>query len=282
MKELPRISSVLYCTPWAILAADHVELSKLYQNYLKGTLGAMPEIAPKAVENGDWISSGIRYEADLASGIAILSLTGVIAKHAPDLLCGPKLVDLARVDQVVRDLTADDRIQTLVLNINSPGGSMIGLEETAARLREFAAEKRLVAYCDYQMCSAGYFLAAACDEIYCAPSAVIGSIGTYCAALDDSRAWEIDGLELKLFKVGNLKAMGHPGKKWTKEEEEFLQNTADAAGKEFRDWVTSRRPLVENSTMEGQWFFAKQAPRGLHDGLRDDLETLCAELLLAV
>ena len=274
MKQLPSISSELYCRPWAILPSVHAELGERYRSYVDGKL-----TIPVDLSSEGYISSGISYQADHTQGVAVIHAEGIIGKHVPDMLCGPQIVDLAKLDSLIEETAADVGIHTVVINLKSPGGCVIGLPETAQNLRDLAQEKRLIAYSDYECCSAAYYLAAACDEIYAAPSAVVGSIGTYMAALDSSRAWEMEGFKLKLFRVGNLKAIGHAGKEWTEEEEEYLQSVADKAGKDFHDWVSSRRPAVEKATMQGQWFFAEDAPSGLIDGLYRDLPRLLATLM---
>jgi ClpP class serine protease len=275
MKQLPTLSGQIYCIPWAILPTVHADLGQMYRSYLSGAL------VPTGLDQQGHKSSGISYEVDHVSGIAVITLEGIVAKHSPDILCGPPIMDLAKVDALIEELLGDAAIETVVFYFNSPGGCMIGLKETALNIRELAMEKRVVAYCDYQCCSAAYYLAAACDEIYAAPTAMLGSIGTYLAALDSSRAWEMEGFELKLFKVGEVKAAGHPGKVWTKAEEEYLQGLADKAGADFRGWVKSRRPGVEDASMEGQVFFAEDAPRGLIDGQFRDCSRLVAMLMLA-
>jgi signal peptide peptidase SppA len=277
MKQLPHISGLLYGTPWAILPETHAELGLLYRNYLTGNLPV-----PQNLDGQGRVSSGVSYQAMKSEGIAIIYLEGIISKRTPDMLCGPQIVDLSKLDALLDDVSADTLIDTLILDLNSPGGVVIGLQETSERLRELSNQGiRLIAYTDYQMASAAYYLAAACDEIYCAPSSVIGSIGTYCAGIDDSRAWEMEGLELILAKSGDLKAMGHPGKAWTPEEKAHLQERSDKCGAEFRDWVTSRRPGVEEAAMQGQWFFAKDAPARLHDGFYRDLPALLADIMQA-
>lgn len=276
MKQLPQVSSALYGMPWGILPQNHIELGLLYQSYLRGTL---PVHAPGAISAEGEACYGVSWEADHARGIAIVHLEGVITKRAPKMMCGPKLVDLAELDRVLDELSADAAINTVVFDWNSPGGMIVGLMETAERMRELATEKRLISYTDFQCCSAAYYLAINADEVYAAPSSILGSIGTYCAGLDDSRAWETEGLELILAKSGNLKAMGHPGKAWSQEERDWLQNKADASGKEFRDQVTSRRGAIDPAGMQGQWFFAKEAPAGLIDGFYRDLPALLADLM---
>jgi signal peptide peptidase SppA len=274
MKQLPLISSHLYCQPWAILPQNHAELGQLYRSYLSGTL-------PAAIEGSARVTSGIAYSVDKTSGIALVTVEGIIAKRAPDIMCGPRIADLAVLDSILTEINNDAQISTLLLYFNTPGGSVIGLTETAEAIRDLAETRRVVAYADVLCASAGYYLAAACDEIYTAPSAIIGSIGTYIAALDDSRAWEMEGLELKLFRVGTLKAIGHPGKAFTPEEEAHLQQFAESAGTEFKNWVTSRRPGVQDATMQGQTFHAKTAPTGLIDGTYNTIELLLSDLMAA-
>jgi signal peptide peptidase SppA len=283
MKQLPFIAASLYCQPWAILPQNHAELGQLYRSYIAGQLGPATGIQSRAAAmdaGTTYLSSGISFQMDPMSGICVLNLEGVIVKRAPEMMCGPALVDLALLDGLLQELALQPGLRTLVLNINSPGGSVTGLQETAENLRELAENVRLVAYADCLCASAGYYLAAACDEIYTAPSAMIGSIGTYVAALDDSRAWELEGLSLKLFRVGTLKAIGHPGKTWTPEEEAHLQQMADDAGAEFRGWCLSRRPGIPDAAMQGQVFFGKSAPTGLIDGLHRDIESLLAALMV--
>jgi len=274
MKQLPHIAAALYGFPWSILPQSHAELGLLYRSYIRG------ELSPQDLAQSGSACHGISYEADHSQGITIVYLEGIISKRAPDIPCGPKMIDLAKLDSLLDEIAADDVIQTVIFDINSPGGMVVGLQETAERMREISQQKRTIGYADYQCCSAGIYLGYACDEFYAAPSAIIGSIGTYCAGLDDSRAWELDGLELILAKSGSLKAMGHPGKQWTEEERQWLQDKADAVGAEFRTWVTSRRPGVSEATMQGQWFFAKDNAE-LSDALYRDLPALLEHLKAA-
>jgi signal peptide peptidase SppA len=274
MKQLPHISGLLYGTPWAIIPESHAELGMLYRSYLAGNLPV-----PQNLDGQARVSSGVSYSSLPSVGIAIIHLEGIISKRTPDMLCGPQIVDLAKLDALLDEVAADTLIDTLVIDLNSPGGVVIGLQETAERMRELATQGiRLIAYTDYLMASAAYYLAAACDEIYCAPSSRIGSIGTYCAGVDDSRAWEMDGLELVLGKSGNFKAMGHPGKAWTAEEKEFMQKSADKEGEDFRAWVASRRPGVTEAAMQGQCIKAQDADPALYDGFYRDLPALLAHL----
>ena len=273
MKQLPRISETLFCQPWCILPEVHSELVTSYRNYLTGSL-------PEMLSGTGSPYYEIIYEVNQDNTLAVIHLDGVIVKRAPDMLCGPKMIDLATLDRLLQDVAMDSRIQTLVLYIDSPGGCGIGLEETTSYMADVRASgTRIVAYTDYLCASAGYWLAACADEIIAAPSAQVGSIGTYVAALDDSAAWEMEGIKLKLFKDGAYKAMGHPGKAWTTEEEAFLQSRLTSWAADFKNHVRLCRPGIEDSTMQGQCFDAKTAPPMLIDSLSRSLaEVLIREL----
>jgi len=178
MKQLPRIAGLLYGMPWAILPQTHIELGRLYRSYIEGRLPAPAAVVEMEMET----EGGTRLEVDPAAGLAIIHLEGVISKRAPRMDCGPALIDLSELDAILDQLAADDRIQTYLFDISSPGGSMVGLLETAEKMRGLAdSGRRLLAYADQECCSAAYWLAAACDEFYAHPSAVIGRIGVYCA-----------------------------------------------------------------------------------------------------
>lgn len=287
MKNHPIISAELYCKPWAIKPEAHQELGTLWRAMLAGKLQeGIPGPAALAMKAEDhapkmeagkpeWRCSGICVTRDPGLGIAIVELNGIVAKRDPNMWCGPRFVGMAELGHLCRDLAADDAVEKVFVYFSTPGGSVVGLEEGAAELRELAAVKPCVGYTDEECCSAGMYLSAQLDRFYAAPSAVVGSIGTYLAAVDDSRAWEMEGLELILFRVGDKKAAGHPGKKWTEEEKAHFEAMTQELGAEFREMMAERRGLKEED-MQGQWWMAKGAPAGMVDGHFNSLEDLVA------
>jgi signal peptide peptidase SppA len=192
-------------------------------------------------------------------------------------MSGPRFADLDHLSASLAAVDAMDDVDTVILHIDSPGGQVVGLEEIAADIADLRATKRVVAYTDLQMASAAYWIACACDEITASPSAIVGSIGTYIAALDSSRAFELDGLELKLFRDGEIKAIGHPGKRWTEEEEAFLRQMVATVGARFKDFVRSSRGAVADANMQGQWWHASDAPALLIDALHRNVNSVLTD-----
>lgn len=190
------------------------------------------------------------------------------------MACGGFCVGLL-VEQLA-NVENDDSIHTLVIDFRTPGGMTIGVETAALAIRKVSeAGKRVVGYTDVQCASAGYWLAAACDEIYAEISAVLGSVSTFCAGVDSSREWKDKGRELMLFRTGDKKAIGLPGKEWTDEEKRFMQEKADLADQDLKGFIRARRGLGDD-LMQGQYWFAKHAPAGIVDGFVPRLEDLLA------
>lgn len=66
-------------------------------------------------------------------------------------------------------------IDTIVINLDSPGGQANGISEMAQTIR--ATDKKVIAYGSNLAASAGYWIAAAADEIITADTGMVGSIG---------------------------------------------------------------------------------------------------------
>ena len=214
-----------------------------------------------------------------AAGVAVIPVNGLIGKRlsAMAILCGG--CDVDQVSRALAAACADSNVATILLDINSPGGMGVGLAELSAQIAAVDAQKPVVAFTDFQCCSAAYWLAAACREIYCTPSALVGSIGAYLACEDDSEAWRMAGREKLVFNGdATYKAMGQPGKKWTQAEKDFMQARSVKATANIRAAAQAHRKLDE-STMQGQTFDGDDAARlNLVDGLFNSRDELLAML----
>lgn len=82
--------------------------------------------------------------------------------------------DYLAIAEAVQKASADPAVRTIVLDINTPGGSAIGVAECAAAIK--AATKPTIAFARMAL-SAGYRLAAACDRIVVSPTGSLGSVG---------------------------------------------------------------------------------------------------------
>ncbi len=279
--------SRFYFEPWGILPDKHAAMGMELQRYMKSEhlIKSLPpwcnsqQMPPRGLRSGSGIigpmldGEPIVPQMESGNGVAVITINGVLGKHLSflDLYCGG--CDYDNINAMVSAVNEDPTIETVIFYINSPGGMCIGVNECAAKIA--AMRQNTVAFGDYQMCSNGYLLASQCDQVFVSSSSQNGCIGTYIAAQDTSRAWELEGLSLELFRAGKFKGAGMDGKKWTDEERADFQRIVDETNAQFKGAVTAKRPQVVQDTMEGQWFSGRDAVAlGLADDFADDLETI--------
>jgi len=252
----PRLFTKLFASPLML----HAPVRATFERELISQISAQRSGAsqPKAAAESERQYRQSRVFQKVGS-VAVVSIEGVIDKRVSmmDLDCYGGC-DLADVDDALNQ-AADPSIKSVLLYVNTPGGSVTGTPETAARLAELAKMKPVEAYVDVMACSAGYYIASQATRIVATPSAILGSIGVYMAILDMSRALEMEGIEVQMIKAGKWKDSGSPYRSLTDEERDRMQASVTRMHAQFKAAVKSRRPKVQDSTMEGQWMDGTEA-----------------------
>lgn len=261
MKIFPNAFHKLFCSPLMIHPAARESLESGLLSHMGYRAG--PGDPGRPIQ--DYIDFEKDWKATEEAGriedvykkfrnVAVVKIHGVIDKMVTrfEMQCYGGC-DLADVDKALALAANDPQINTIVLDIHSPGGSVTGTPETAARIAEIAKTKEVHAYTSTQICSAAYYIASQADYIAAAPSAIIGSIGVYMAVIDRTRELEMDGIKVELIKSGRLKAMGASFKSLTDEEREYLQKQCDAIYTDFKAACLTHR-VIDDSVMQGQCF----------------------------
>jgi signal peptide peptidase SppA len=133
----------------------------------------------------------------------------------------------------------------IALRIDSPGGDVAGLFDTARAIRAAcnAAGKQLVVHVEGQCCSAAYALACVADRFVASRTAEVGSIGVIAARVDESRALESIGVKISMIYSGDRKADGCPYTQMSDDERAEFQADIDSLAQEFFNFVASRRGI---------------------------------------
>lgn len=206
----------------------------------------------------------------------VIPVVGILGKHlsALEMACGGCSVD--RVSAMLADADNDSECQSIVLQINSPGGIVTGIPELAAQIADVATRKPVVAFTDYQCCSAALWLASQATAFYSTGSAQVGSVGAYIALLDETRRMELAGDKMNVIAAGKFKTMGASFKAMTDEERAMFQARVDAITMAFKSAVTARRTIAAEN-LEGQVFTGEEAlVNGMVDGLLDSVTDAAA------
>lgn len=160
-----RIENFLYNEPWAIT-----------QDWLGKMVSiAKREVDVEALEAKLGKPLDYSYEATQRDRTAIIPIDGPIFPKAGLF---SRMSGAVSLDMVAKDFQTaldNDEIDQIVFKINSPGGSVVGIDEMVSLIR--GAEKKTYAHVTGLGASAAYWIASATDEISLSPTSEVGSIG---------------------------------------------------------------------------------------------------------
>lgn len=202
--------------------------------------------------------------------VAVLQIEGTMQKQEAWSMDGTSTV---RTRRALRRAVADEAVESILLLIDSPGGTVSGTDDLAMDVRSAATKMPVYAYCSDMCCSAAYYVASQANAIYAGRSAMVGSIGVYATIYDMSAMAEAEGVVVHVVKDGDQKGDFMPGTAVTPEQLARMQAIVDAYGADFRRAVSQTRfpdkPLAKGaSPADGGVFMGADARRaGLVDGI---------------
>lgn len=166
--------------------------------------------------------------------------------------------------KVLKEIADNDSIKAVVVNIDSPGGGIVGSEILFNDLRAIAAKKPMVVLMGSLAASGGYMAAIASDYIVAHNGTLTGSIGVLMEAPNVASLAEKVGVTLRTYKSAPLKGSPSPFEKSNPLVDRVIQGSIDDSYKFFTDLVKSRRGDKLNKKMiniafDGRAFTGRQA-----------------------
>lgn len=260
--KLIHVARAVYCEPWLIRPEMHQQIADILQAHISGD-AHVKEIMD-GMEDGSELQPLVTED-----GVCIIPIDGVIGKRASGMEKSSGVVDVDDLAAAFDMAMTDQSVSSVVLDINSPGGTVTGTPECAAMVASMKEVKPVIAFSEMLCCSAAYWIASQASAIYATGSATMGSIGVYMAILDQSRAAELQGLKQEVFKAGKYKGMGVPGTSLTAEQRAHIQGRVDMIHAQFKNAVRNGRERnIEDAHMEGQDFYGVEC---VNNGLVDSI-----------
>lgn len=206
--------------------------------------------------------------------VAVVALHGVMAqRRLPGQSTGGGASTEA-VGQEIDKATADSTIKAIVLHVDSPGGSVSGTRELAAKVRAARDVKTVIAQIDSVGASAAYWVASQATEVVSTPGGLIGSIGVLAVHENISALLEQQGIQNTIISAGKYKAEANPFGPLSDEARDHLQQRVNESYRDFVSGVAAGRgvdlQLVENKYGEGR---VLSAPRAQRAGMIDRIAT---------
>lgn len=139
--------------------------------------------------------------------VGILPLHGPIFPKANMMTQLSGATSLDQWTSQFMQMVEDDSITSIILDVDSPGGSSAMIPETAALIRESREVKPIYAVANVMAGSAAYGLAAQATKLFASPSSLVGSAGTYMVHTDESQLAQKLGVVETVIKEGRFKAV---------------------------------------------------------------------------
>jgi ClpP class serine protease len=244
-----------------------LDTAALLQEYAAGRVRITAPAAAMGDGDCDADPNALRVVRGPTSAIAILPVRGVIvagASAVQEEYYG--LYNLDRIHSAVSAVATDSIITGLVLQMDTPGGSVLGLRSAADALLSLQDQRpdlSVMSYAQRLNASAGMYLAAATQAFHAAPGAYVGSIGTIAALTDYSGMKEKFGISTRVYTADStLKDLGRGP--ITEAHDTHMRDMVQSYSDEFKNWMKDRRGVAPDA-MHGQAWEARLAPAGITD-----------------
>ncbi|OYD65964.1 UNVERIFIED_ORG: signal peptide peptidase SppA [Burkholderia sp. CF145] len=270
-------------TPWAILPDRLTVISSVIARWAAGEEAA-PEVMAQVRADAEAIEARRTEASNTAAragngAIAVLPFYGVSAQRTTPIqdVSGSGLMSIDRYTQAFRAALADDSIGGILIDMDSPGGSVYGVAELANEIHSARNQKPVFAIANSLAASAAYWIASSASEFYVTPGGEVGSIGVFAAHQDMSQALEKQGVKTTLVSAGKYKVEGNPFGPLSDDARAAMQQRIDAYYGAFTRSVAKNRGVdvgqVREGMGQGRVLSAQQAKA---EGMVDDVATFDA------
>lgn len=267
------IIAAFHSQPWAIMPEKLAEIRAFLRLKARGG-----EIDPQDVAA---IAASRRSDnVQMIGRVAVLPVFGVIAQRVSMMDRASGGVSTEEIGQTLDNLVADKQVKTIVMAFDSPGGTVTGVPELAAKIRAARDQKRIIGLADPLAASAAYWLISQTSEIYATPSGQVGSIGVIAGHDDITGMLEQAGIKTTLVTSAPFKAETYPETPLSDEARADMQAKVDKYHSMFVTDIAAGRGItsrqVDKKYGQGRMMLAKDA---LETGMID--RVLTAEQLLS-
>ena len=271
-----RIVQAIQETPWAILPGTLAVILDLIAFRASGGKLTDDEIQARVG------SRTARRDAHQQGAVAVLPLYGVIVPRADLFSEMSGATSMQRFQQDFRAALNDPDVGSIVIDVDSPGGSTAMVPEMAREIRAARGRKPITAVANTLCASAAYYIAAQADEIVATPSSMLGSIGVFHVHQDISQMQEKLGVKTTLTSAGEFKTEGNPFEPLTDEAKAAIQALVDETYGMFVQDVAKGRGRsvadVRKGFGRGRVVTASQAVK---EGMADRVDTLDGAIVAA-
>lgn len=211
----------------------------------------------------DWMAGEV-VEEDL---LLKSGRVGIISIDAPVFFAGSIWIALlggVTVGEITKAIYAalnDPEIETVVLDMDCPGGQVAGIGELVEAIDALAASKTVITYVHEMAASLAYWMASRTHRIVSNTSGEVGSIGAIAIAYDTSGWFREEGIRVIPITEAEQKTFGHMGIEITDAMVEREMDAIREIGSQFRASVTAKTGIEDEALLglQGSMHYAGSA-----------------------
>lgn len=207
------------------------------------------------------------------SAIAVLNVFGVLGQRMNMVMEVSGGTSMELLGQAFDDVMRAPAVGAVVLNIDSPGGEVFGVQELGQKIFRARGRKPIIATANSMAASGALWIASAADEFYITPGGMAGSVGVFTTHLDESKADEMDGLKVTYVQAGQFKTEGNSHEPLSDAARENQQKIVDQYYESFVGTLARNRGTtpgrVKSDYGQGRVLLAADAvTAGMADGVK--------------
>ncbi len=183
------------------------------------------KIVPAAADGDSRPARPFAYQ--VIGNIAVVPICGVISKYSTlvERISAGAGCSCETIRNNFNKALRDDSVDTIILRVDSPGGSVAGIDDLAREIYQARGKKKIIALAEDCCASAAYYLASQAEKVYSNSSALVGSIGVIAGIVDSHRAYENQGFHVVTVKSSDNKGAGTQGTAITEQQQRQWKTT---------------------------------------------------------
>ncbi len=265
----------LFPSLWAILETELTKIESLYSGFTSDVIAGLERDSKLVLDGLDISQTGLSPEVTIINNVGILKIEGVITQKADifTMIFGGATLDTLTAD--FKSLVDNEAIDTIVLDIDSPGGTVAGVQDFANIIFDAREQKTIISISSSIMTSGAMWIGAAAEHVLISGGTVTtGSIGVLTTHVDISGLEADLGVKTTEITAGKFKRIASSFAPLTEAGRSELQSQVDKIMEAFVSDIAKFRGVsdqeVKSNMADGKVFIGDNAVKA---GLVDDIKT---------
>ena len=214
--------------------------------------------------------------------VAVMPIVGVVEQRSSLFQYYFGGASTEAIGAALDEMMGRSDVAAIVLDVDSPGGSIDGVQELSDKIFQARKTKPIYAISNSSMYSAAYWIASSATSTFATTGGGVGSVGVYIMHWEESEGLADRGIKVNMIRKPEHKAEANAVERLTAAGREHLQSVVDSSYVAFTAAVARNRGVdaatVRNDYGGGRIVLAKDAKAaGMIDGIKT-MDSLLLEL----